>query len=191
MVLPPTPIYEFFSLPVLHSNLPAQYKLNHKNIWVTYYKKKAVAIMDQQYRTCQHANRQFCSINAPFQPLTNPPSCITAIYSKNIQAIKKQCPFVISHVPHAFIPIAVTLNLWIILSNPQTLGSAIMINCPDKATSTVPLQQPFHIQRLSLACSATSRYFHLPPCYEDHSIMMNVSLNTVNINAITISTLRL
>ena len=64
-----------------------------------------------------------------------------------------------------------------------------MIICPDKATSTVPLQQPSPILRLSPACSATSRYFHLPPCYKDHMIMMNVSLDTTNINAIKISTL--
>ena len=74
-------------------------------------------------------------------------------------------------------------------SNHETLGSAIMIICPDKATSTVPLQQPFHILRLSPACSATSGYFHLPPHYEDHTTMMNVSLDTANIHAINISTI--
>ena len=60
-------------------------------------------------------------------------------------------------------------------------------NCPDKATSTV-LQQPFHILRLCLACSATSRHFHLPPHYKCHTMMMNVSLDTANINAINSST---
>ena len=55
------------------------------------------------------------------------------------------------------------------------------IICPDKATCTVPLQQPFHILRLSPACSATSNYFHLPLHYEDHSMVMNVSLDTANI----------
>ena len=64
-----------------------------------------------------------------------------------------------------------------------------MIICSVKATSTVPLQQPFHILQLSPACSATPRYFHLPLHYEDHTVMMNVSLDTVNINAINISTL--
>ena len=61
--------YEVFSLPVPHGNLSGQYKINYKYIGVTYDKTKAVAIMDQQYRACHHANRQFCRINAPFQPL--------------------------------------------------------------------------------------------------------------------------
>ena len=109
---------------------------------MTYDVTKAVPIVDQQYRAYQHANRQFCSINAPFKPLTNPPSCITALYAKKDQEIKEQCSFVISHVPHTFIPIAVTSNLWIIPSNPQTVGSAITIIFPDKATSTIPPTNP-------------------------------------------------
>ena len=70
---------------------------------------------------------------------------------------------------------------------PQAQGSTMTIICPDKATSTVPLQQPFHILRLSPACSATSNYLYLFPQYEDHSMVMNVSLDTANINAINIS----
>ena len=91
-------------------------------------------------------------------------------------------------MPPAFIPAAVTSNLWIIPTNSETLGSTITIICPDKATSTVLLKQPFHILRLSSACNATSRYFHLPQHYEDHTMMMNISLDTANINAINIST---
>ena len=156
-----------------------------------YNETKAAANTDQQYMACQHVNRQFCRINTPFQLLMKPSSCITALYAKIDQAIGKQSSLSISHVPHTFIPVAVTSNLWIIPSNPKTLGLTITIISPDKATSTVPLQQPFHILRLYSACSATSRYSHLPPHYEDHTMMMNVSLDTANINAINIINPRL
>ena len=182
-------VYEVLNLPVLHNNLSAQYKINHRYIGVTYDETKAVAIMDQQYIACPHANGQFCRINAPFQPLMTPPSCITALYAKNDQAIREQCSLSISHALHTFMPVAVASNLWVIPSNPETLGSKVMIICPDKATNTVPLQQPFKILRVSLACSATSSYFNLPLHYEDHTIMMNISLDTANINAVNISTL--
>ena len=43
----------------------------------------AVEILPQQLRICQEANGQFCTIPTPFQPLANPPSCITALYAKN------------------------------------------------------------------------------------------------------------
>ena len=61
--------------------------------------------------------------------------------------------------------------------------------CPDKTISRVHLQQPFHILRLSSAGGATSNYFCLPLYYEDHSIVMNVSLDAANINAIKMSSL--
>ena len=156
-------ISEIFSLPVPHSNLSTWYKINHKYIGVTYGVTKEAAITDLQYRTCQHASGQFCRINAPFQPLTNLPSCVTTLYAKNDQAIKEQCPIVISHKPHTYVPITITSNLRIIPLTPQTLGSTMTIICPDNATSTEPLEQPFYILRLSPGCSATCRYFHLPP----------------------------
>ena len=63
------------------------------------------------------------------------------------------------------------------------------IICPDKVTSTVHFQQSFHILILSPAYSATPNYFHLPPHYEDHSTVINVFLDTANINTINISTI--
>ena len=115
-------IYGVIYLPLLHSNLSAQNKINHRDVGVTYDETKAVAFMDQQYIARQHANREFCRVNAPFQPLTNPPSCITALYAKINQAIKEQCSLSIPHVPHTFVPVAGTSNLWIIPPNPETLG---------------------------------------------------------------------
>ena len=70
-------IYQFCIVTLL-----AQYKINHRYVRVIYDETKAVAITDEQYIACQHANRQFCRINAPFQPLTNQPSCVTALYAK-------------------------------------------------------------------------------------------------------------
>ena len=127
-------------------------------------------------KACQHANRQFCRINALFQPLANPPPCVTALYAKNNQAVKEQCSLVISHMPHTLYLLLLLHTSGLFPQTPQTLWLTMPIICPDKATSTVHLQQLFNILRLSPACSATSRYFHMPPCYKDHSVVMNVNI---------------
>ena len=178
-------IYKVFSLPVPHSRLSAQYKINHKYIGVIYDKTKAVAIMNQQYIAWQHANRQFCRINVPFNPLRNPPIIMYNIpICKNDQAIKEQCYLSIPHVPHAFVPVAVASNLWIIPSNPETLGSAIIIIWSDKVTSIVPFSNPFTY--LGYPLSAVLHLDILPtPCDNDHTIMMNVSLDTSSIKQLT------
>ena len=176
------------NLPVLRSILSAQYKINHRYTGATYDETKAVAIMNQEFMACQHANRQFCRIKVPFQPLANQPLCITASYIKNKQAIGVQCSLSIFHAAHTFVCVVVTSLFWIIASKSKTLGSTIKINCPDKATSTVPLKQSFHILRLSPACSTPSRYFHLPTHYKDYRMIINGSLDTANVHAIYIST---
>ena len=84
-------IYQVFNLVILHGNLPVHYNIDTKYLGITYDKTKAVDIWEQQFITCQQANGQFCSINAPLQPLANPPSCITVIYSKNKAGIEKIC----------------------------------------------------------------------------------------------------
>ena len=82
-------IYQVFNLVIPHGNLSACYNIDSKYLGITYDKTKAVEISEQQFITCQQANGQFCDINAPLQPLANPPSCIEAIYAKNKAGIEK------------------------------------------------------------------------------------------------------
>ena len=81
-------IYEVFNLVIPYRNLSAHYNIDSKYLDITYDETKAVEILEQQFSTCQQANRQLCSINAPLQPLANPPSCIAAIYAMNKAGIK-------------------------------------------------------------------------------------------------------
>ena len=100
---------------------------------------------------------------------------------------KVQCSLILFHTPPAFPPFVIKLNLWIFISTPATQESAITLICPDKATSSLPFQQSLLILKLSPACSATSRIFHIPPHYEDHMVTMHVSLVNANLNTLNVS----
>ena len=50
-------------------------------------------------------------------------------------------------------------------------------------------QQPIHILKLPMACSATSSHLYLPPRYETLVLNVNVSLNMANLQMINISVL--
>ena len=52
---------------------------------------------------------------------------------------------------------------------------------------TIQIQQPIHILKLPMACSATSSHFYLPPRYETSILDVNVSLNMANLQMINIS----
>ena len=76
-------IYRIFTLHIPHGNFTAHYYINTQYLRITQDETMAVEISTQQFRICQEANRQFCTIPTPFQSLANPPSCITALYTKN------------------------------------------------------------------------------------------------------------
>ena len=73
-------IYGVFSLPVPHSNLSAQYKINYGNTWESHMMREGQ--LPAQISSTEPVSMQICRINAPFQLLTNPAIIITAIYAK-------------------------------------------------------------------------------------------------------------
>ena len=143
--------------------------------------------MEQQFTSCQQANGQICKIDAPFQPLTNPPLYITAIYAKNKAGIECGCSIQIRNTCRTTFPRPITSNLWILTSTTKSNPAEVTLICPDQAPKSIKVQPPIHVLCLPPACSATSQYFHLPPCYENDQLMINISLNTTNLNAVNIS----
>ena len=163
------------------------YNIDNKYLDITYDETKAVEISEQQFSTCQKANGQFCHINAPLQPLANPPSCITAIYTKNKAEIEKRCSGQFRNTNSATIPTPIAPNIWILTSAPTAVSTGIMMICPEKAPRFIKTQTPIHILYLLPACSTTCQHFHLPPHHETHELTINISLNTANLNVINIS----
>ena len=111
-----------------------------------------------------------------------------ALYTKNDQEIEAQHSLSVLYTPPTFPTLLVISNLWIIISTLTSQGSTVAKICPGKATSSSLLQQPFHILQLPPACSATKRYFHLPPHSKDHAMAIHTSLYEANLNAINVST---
>ena len=77
-------IYKIFTLDILHGNFTAHYDTNTQYLGIKQDETMALEISAHQFCICQEVNGQFCNILTPFQPLANPPSCITALYTKNV-----------------------------------------------------------------------------------------------------------
>ena len=111
-----------------------------------------------------------------------------SLYFKNNKEIGLQCSLSIFNTPHAFLPVVLMSNHCIFILTTTMQGSAITVICPDEVTGSLLFQQPIHILKLPLACSATSRHFHILLHYEDHVVTMHVSLDKANFNTVNIST---
>ena len=84
-------IYKISTLDIPHGNFTAHYDVNIKYLDITQDETMAVEFSQQQFRICQEANSQFCTIPTPFQLLANPLSCITALYVQNTASISAKC----------------------------------------------------------------------------------------------------
>ena len=149
----------------------------------------AVEISQHQFSICQDANRQFCNIHAPFQPLANPPSCITALYAKNAASISTRCSLQIRKTQNISIPSQIAPNVWILTTASSAATTTITLICPGDITKFLAVKKPIHVLQLPPACSATSPNFHLLPQYEHQSLAVNVSLDMANHNMVSMSSM--
>ena len=76
-------IYKIINLPVPVGNYSMRYTMDNKYLRVTYDRTKVMDIPEDQFKLCKEANGQFCPLTTPLQSLTNPPSCVAALYTKN------------------------------------------------------------------------------------------------------------
>ena len=114
-----------FYLTIPHRNFSAQYSINDRYLGIMHDETKAVEISEDQLKTYQKANRQFCSLNRLLLSITNPPPYISAVYTKDKASIKKRCSLQISKASSVCIPTSVAPNVWIITSSITAVQSGI------------------------------------------------------------------
>ena len=72
-------IHQVFTLDIPHGNYSARCDINTRYFGVTKDATMGLELSATQFEVCQQANGQFCHISTPFQPLANPPTCITTL----------------------------------------------------------------------------------------------------------------
>ena len=146
----------------------------------------AEKILPQQFRICQEANGQFCTIATPYQPLANQLSCITPLYAKNTSSISARCSLQIRKSSDVSMPSQLAPNVWILTTTPSSAVTKITFIFLGEIAQFIEVRSPIHILHLPTACSATSPNFHLAPQYEGLPLEVNISLDMANLNMINI-----
>ena len=152
-------IHKILTLSIPHGNYSACYDINTKYLGITKDAAMAVELSATQFQVCQEANGQFCSITTLFQPLANPPSCITALYAKTTADITSKCSLQIQKASGINLPTQIAPDVWILTTPLAAPANTMTLICPKKAMETIIIQKPIHILRLPMACSTTSSNF--------------------------------
>ena len=85
------------------------------------------------------------------------------------------------------LPTQIAPDVWILTTPATGPVNTLTLICLEKPMETIPIQQPIHILKLPMACSATSSNFYLPPRYETPTLDVNISLNMANLHMLNIS----
>ena len=124
----------------------------------------AVEMSPHQFSICQEANGQFCNVITPFQPLANPPSCITALYTKNASSILTRCSLQIRKIQDVCIPSQLTPSIWILTTPPSSTTTAITLICPGETSKFIQYRNQFtsyNYPKLAMLQCPTSIYPHI------------------------------
>ena len=156
-------IYKIINLPVPVGNYSMRYTMDNKYLGVTYDRTKAMDIPEDQFKLCKEANGQFCPLTTPLQPLTNPPSCVAALYTKNLREIDHLCELTTKTQPELYLPIQLASNVWAIISSPFKQQLPVTVICPMKPAMSIHISPPIqciearaHLQCNISAFSSTS-----------------------------------
>ena len=149
----------------------------------------AVELLSNQFQVCQAANRQFCTIPTPFHPLAKPPTCSSALYTRNLASITSRCSLQIRknfRCQHTISDSTKCMDSHYSLFHTSKHHYS---NLPRKATMLIRVEKPIHILRILPACSVMLSHFHLPPTYQNLHLEVNISLDMANLNMVNISPL--
>ena len=105
----------------------------------------AVEMSPHQFHICQEANGQFYNAIAPFQPLVNPPSCSTALYTKNAHSISARCSLQIRKTQDISIPSQLAPNIWVLTTPTSAITTAVTLICPGETSKSITIKKPIHI----------------------------------------------
>ena len=111
-------VYKIFTFDIPHGNFTVCYDISTQYLGIIQDETMAVEISPWQFMICQEANGQFCTISTPFQPLANPPSCITALYTKNAASISTRCSLQIRKTSDVSMPSQLAPSVWILTTIP-------------------------------------------------------------------------
>ena len=137
-------VYEVFNLNIPHRNYSACYNIENKYLGITL-ETSRIEISEDQFKTCQKANGQFCILNTQLLPFANPPTCVSALYAKDKDTILKRCFLQFKKASSISIPTSIAPNVWITTPTPAAVPARITLIYPRTAPRTITPQTPIHI----------------------------------------------
>ena len=168
-------VYRVHNLPIpfnasdgVMSGSVASYQLEAEAIAVNTQRTNFVLLTQGELEGCSKASTGFCSIRNPVYPISLNRFCITSLFTKNTEIVKRNCQPMVRL--NAILPMAeyLTDGNWIITTQRKLVFSLVCQE-NERGTRETEVQPPLDIIRLPMSCSASNEYMSLMPYYQNES----------------------
>ena len=91
-------LYQIFNLPVPYNltQMTAQYKLETNHLAVNIKRTQHMLLSDTDFLQCAALQTSFCALRKPSFPLHDSQRCVTALFLKDVERIKKNCKTIVT-----------------------------------------------------------------------------------------------
>ena len=147
----------------------AMYKLEATALAITPSNKKYKLLSLEAAQRCAQSHVTYCSLTGPTYDISNSPTCLSSIFTKDKETVKKYCT--VHPVPSPILPLIHSLNRgrWLIFTlEPIHMNlECLDYSRPQEDYVTVP--PGTQLLRLPNGCRTSSRNVNLPPFIDERS----------------------
>ncbi len=149
---PQKPLWQKFDIP-------------QKYIAVNREQTQVITPTSEEALRCSMERTSICTFQSPAFTVQAYPLCALALMLKDSRDVTKVCKLISAKVPR--VPILRKISPGLFLKAYER-PLEVSIHCPDKSQPDQILQLPPHRSKLEFpaSCSATTRYFHVPPAQD-------------------------
>ena len=150
-------LFKAFAIPESSTDGLHYWKIESNYIAMSEDRKNYLYLSPDEFETCKLG---FCSLHTPIYNVQDTSSCVIAAFTKNEDAIDKNCNYVLEPFPTSVIVEHISGPVWLVLSRKNW---SLTVICHDpRSSSIVDVTDKVFVLRVNDTCEATGRYFNIP-----------------------------
>ncbi|KAK6174070.1 hypothetical protein SNE40_017415 [Patella caerulea] len=157
-------IYKLVHLPMLNNDgtKTINYEFDQSYFAISQNRNSYIHLSEIEVNLCHNNNMIFCTFHKPAMSTNSSPSCMSALFLKDVQNIVKLCHTAITLLPPYPISKFLTNGNWYVFT-PFNMNMDVICLAPVPASipKLISLVKGENIVTLPPRCSATSKYFSL------------------------------
>ena len=161
-------VFKIFNIPIAYNRtvMTARYDLQYNFMAVNLERTKYMLLTDQDAADCCRPSTTFCSPTSAIYSISNSPSCLSALFTKDKPLVTDKCNKLIRIKDTLPKGVYITQKTWVI-STSQFFR--LQLVCSDGNDRSINVVSPISIVEVKEGCIATSNQLTLTSFFREQS----------------------